>query len=223
MKLQYLGDSKDSFKWDYHDYMVTELGYPLFNIALMLTPDDGGNDGKSHPSIFPARMEIIEFCHRLRKKRSIESIKLLPATTGALYEIAFHMNIDYFNNSNRIEYFSGLNEKDSQVLLLDPDNGFEPEKSLNKKHVSYSDISKVLAQISEESVVSVFQHQRRKSFNEDFLRIRERIQSGYTTAIYWHSLMFVAISKSEQVLNRVMEVNEKYAKTKARAHLVTII
>ena len=50
MKLQYLGDSKDSFKWDYHDFLVAELGYPLLNIALMMTPDDAGNDGQSHPS-----------------------------------------------------------------------------------------------------------------------------------------------------------------------------
>ena len=59
MKLQYLGDSKDSFKWDYHDFLVSELEYPLLNIALMMTLDDGGNDGKTHPSLSPARDEII--------------------------------------------------------------------------------------------------------------------------------------------------------------------
>ncbi len=85
MKLQYLGDSKDSFKWDYHDFLVSELKYPLLNIALMMTPDDGSNDGKTRPSLFPAREEIISFCQFLRENRSIDSIRNLPLITGASY------------------------------------------------------------------------------------------------------------------------------------------
>jgi hypothetical protein len=27
MKLQYLGDSKDSFKWDYHDWLASEMKF----------------------------------------------------------------------------------------------------------------------------------------------------------------------------------------------------
>ena len=41
MKLQYLGDSKDSFKWDYHHFLMEALGYSQLTIAWMLTPDDG--------------------------------------------------------------------------------------------------------------------------------------------------------------------------------------
>lgn len=78
MKLQYLGDSKDSFKWDYHDFLVSKLEYPLLNIALMMTPDDGGNDGKTEPSSFPAKGEIIEFCHSLKENQSIDLIKNIP-------------------------------------------------------------------------------------------------------------------------------------------------
>jgi len=43
MKKQYLGDSKDSFKWDYHDFLAGELNYPVLNIMLMMTPDDESN------------------------------------------------------------------------------------------------------------------------------------------------------------------------------------
>ena len=211
MKLQYLGDSKDSFKWDYHDYLVSELGYPSFNIALMMTPDDGGNDGKSHPSLFPARNEIIEFCHELRQKRSVEAIKTLPEKSGSSYRVDLHNSSKHFNNSNRNDYFTGFNDPEKQVVFLDPDNGFEPENSCNEKHVGYKDISRIMDQLHDESVLSVFQHHRRKSFPDDFARIRERIESGYSTAIYWHSLMFVAISKSEKALKRVISVNEKYA------------
>jgi hypothetical protein len=211
MKLQYLGDSKDSFKWDYHDFLVSELGYPLLNIAPMMTPDDGGNDGKSHPALFPARNEILDFCQELRQTRSIESIKRLPTKSGASYRVCFHKGSIHINNSNRFEYFSGFNRIDNQVAFLDPDNGFEPDKSYNEKHVQYKDIARILEQLPSESIISVFQHFRRISFPNDFARIRERLESGYSTAIHWHSLMFVAVSKSVKTMNRIILLNEKYA------------
>jgi hypothetical protein len=92
LKLQYLGDSKDSFKWDYHDYLMTELNYPLLTIALMMTPDDGGNHGTSHPSLFPARREIIHLCDCLRERRDIEDIKRLPLNTGSSYKVQLEMS-----------------------------------------------------------------------------------------------------------------------------------
>jgi hypothetical protein len=211
MKLQYLGDSKDSFKWDYHDFLVSEMNYPELNIALMMTPDDGGNDGKSHPSLFPARNEIIDFCHFLGEKRTIHSIGALPQKTGATYSVAFHKGSNIFQNQNRQDYFSNVGNKKDQVLFLDPDNGFEPEKSINEKHVSYQDISNIIGQISESSIISVFQHHRRKSFPDDFARIKQRLGAVYATAIYWHSLMFVAISKNAPAIQRVKAANQKYA------------
>jgi hypothetical protein len=38
MKRQYLGDSKDSFKWDYLHFFVEKLGYSQLKIAWMMTP-----------------------------------------------------------------------------------------------------------------------------------------------------------------------------------------
>ncbi len=215
MKLQYLGDSKDSFKWDYHDFLVSKLEYPLLNIALMMTPDDGGNDGRTNPSSFPAKGEIIEFCQSLKENQSIDLIKTLPQKTNASYKVELHKNKQYFSNDNRFEYFSKLsNTEDRQICFLDPDNGFEPEKSINEKHVSYDNISNILEQVSDNAVVSIFQHHRRIKFTKDFARIKERIDFGYVTAIYWNSLMFVAISKSEKTIMKVANANQIYQTTK---------
>jgi hypothetical protein len=214
MKLQYLGDAKDSFKWDYHDYLLSELGYPLFNIALMMTPDDGGNDGKLSASTYPARPEIIAFCQKLRTERSIEAIKSLPQQSGASYEVDLHKGATLFSNRSRKNYFSGIQGAERQVFFLDPDNGFEPEKSINEKHVAFEDISSILGQLSERALVTVFQHHRRKRFSDDFESIRQRIPTGYSTAIHWHSLMFVAISRSASVIREVIEANRRYAAPK---------
>ena len=83
MKKQYLGDSKDSFKWDYHDFLVRELNYQVLNVVLMLTPDNKSNEGETPPTLFPARKEIIEFCNDLRNDRDVSLITSLPHMTDA--------------------------------------------------------------------------------------------------------------------------------------------
>jgi hypothetical protein len=87
MKLQYLGDSKDSFKWDYHDFLAEALNTPTLDVIFMMTPDDGGADGKTPPTSFPARTVIHDFCDRLRESRSIELVKQLPKFTSGNYRV----------------------------------------------------------------------------------------------------------------------------------------
>lgn len=214
MKLQYLGDSKDSFKWDYHDYLLKEMAYPIFNIILMMTPDDKSNEGKSHPTLFPARKEIIDFCYDLRSERDIRLIFELPHRTGSDYVINLHKPEMILTNNNRRIYFSGLAEKQNQILFLDPDNGFEPEHSFSEKHVLYSDITSLLELIDNESVISIFQHFRRVNFQKDFERIKSKLSNHYATAIYWNFLMFVCIGKSQKTIEKVMNANIKYSKLK---------
>jgi hypothetical protein len=211
MKRQYLGDSKDSFKWDYHDYLTSALGYPMLNIMLMLTPSDESNDGETHPELFPAREAILSFCHDLRRQRNIQFIKELPAATNSKYFVELHKEEAYLTTRNRRDYFSDISAEPRQVLFLDPDNGFEPEKSNNEKHVLYSDVNTILKQIAPEAVISVFQHFRRVSFADDFARIKERMPSGYTTALHWHSLMFVAIGKTKEIIEKVIDLNHQYS------------
>lgn len=211
MKCRYLGDAKDSFKWDYHDHLTTELGFGLLTVALMMTPDNGGNDGRMSPDRFPARDEVRQFCRDLRESGDAEDVEALPSVTQALYRVMLHRGCSYFTNDNRTEYFSGFDTVRNQIILLDPDNGFEPERSWSQKHACYGDVEAVLGQVSDESIVTVFQHHRRKSFPDDFARIRERLGGVYSTAIYWHSLMFVAVAKSRHPIVRVIAANRKYA------------
>jgi hypothetical protein len=211
MKQQYLGDSKDSFKWDYHDYLTSALGFFTLNVVLMLTPDDDSNQGETHPLLFPARKSVIDFCCDLRRHRKIQLIKKLPSAAGSKYLVELHKGETYFKKNGRKEYFSGFSGAKRQVVFLDPDNGFEPEKSSNEKHVLYSDVEAILDQTSNDTVISVFQVFRRIPFCEDFDRIKKRLPSGYAAAIYWHSLMFVSISKTKEAIERVGAINYQYS------------
>lgn len=214
MKRQYLGDSKDSFKWDYHHFLVDALGYRQLNIAWMMTPDDHGSDGRTSPELFPARPEMLAFCNRLRSCREPALLSDLPATTNARYSVSFHKPDHYLNGNNRDSYFSGIELKSRQVLFLDPDNGFEPEQRFSEKHVRYTEIEKIMSKSAPDSVATVFQYHRRKKFPEDFSRIRERLEVGYATAIYWHSLMFVNLSLSSETISQVREINREYARNR---------
>jgi hypothetical protein len=216
MKLQYLGDSKDSFKWDYHDYLTNRLGYPFLNIFLMMAPDDKSDDGKTHPSRFPARTEIIDFCEALREHRNLDLISELPSRTGSKYTVELHKQNIYITRQNRTSYFSNITAEYDQVVFLDPDNGFQPEKRFNEKHILYSEVDGLLKQISSGSVISVFQHFRRVPFIKDFECIRRCLSEFsicYTTAIYWHYLMFVCLSKSEKTIERILRINRDYSET----------
>lgn len=214
MKRQYLGDSKDSFKWDYHHFLVESLGYSQLQIVWMMTPDDNGPDGGTPPERFPARPEILKFCDRLKKARDPNLLAALPATTAAPYKVSMYKPHEILVNTSRETYFLNLTNGPDQVLFLDPDNGFEPEGKFNEKHVCYAEVKGILQKVSLASVVTVFQHHRRKKFTEDFARIRQRLHSGESTAIYWHSLMFVSISFSLETISRVREINRNYAKNR---------
>jgi len=211
MKLQYLGDSKDCFKWDYHDYLVNTLAFKRLNIVLMMTPDDGGAHGSSRASLFPARSELIDFCEALKAGRDIQLLRQLPKVTASRYKVDLHSKDQFPNADRRQEYFDGFSSELDQVILVDPDNGFEPKKSFSDKHLLFSELDRILNQISDASVISVFQYFRRKPFERDFLEIRERLYGGFATAVYWHSLMFVLVTRTPDVLARIIQLNKAYA------------
>lgn len=210
MKRQYLGDSKDSFKWDYHHYLVAALDYRQLNIAWMMTPDDGSSDGRTAPELFPARREILTLCEQLRATRNPDLLLDLPSTSGANYTVYFHTPTTH--NGATTSFCTGILPAAQQLIFLDPDKGFEPERSSTERHVRYADLDTLLKTLPADTVVTVFQHHRRKKFPDDFARIQERILSGYSTAIYWHSLMFVILSNSADTIDQVRAINLEYAK-----------
>jgi hypothetical protein len=72
----------------------------------------------------------------------------------------------------------------------------------------------VLAQLTDNSIVSVFQIHRRVSFPDDLARIRRRLGGCPSTAVYWHSLMFVTVARCETTIAAVAEANKKYARNR---------
>lgn len=213
MKLQYLGDSKDSFKWDYLNALTEALDYRQLRIAWMLTPDDPGNDGRTAPERYPARPEILALCKRLRSNRNPDLVAELPDATQAPYSISFHSPAHRFTADIRGAYFATLRPEAHEILFMDPDNGFEPERSFSTKHLRYAELEQILQAAPADFVAVVFQHHRRRKFSDDFARICNRLlPMGHATAIYWQSLMFVAVSPSADTIAMVRAANGNYAR-----------
>ena len=232
MKLQYLGDSKDAFKWDYLDFLVKNLNidskeYKLL-VVPMLTKSDGTGQGGTHPSEFLSVKGVQEFCLHLRDKQELKEIKRLPFYTKNDYKVCihkeqFHEEGNWFVKFDdyRQKYFAGIGQDGNAVMFLDPDNGFETKRpeNTNEQHVKYSDIKNIYNVAKKDDIIVVFQHAFRKycPFPEHYQEILERLEKkevkSHTAAMFWgNKVMFVVIGKTKGQINQVHKINESYQK-----------
>ena len=229
MKLQYLGESKDAFKWDYLDFLVKRLNkgskeYKLF-VVPMLTDSDKTKQGQTDPSEFPSSKEVQKFCAYLQNKRELKKIKELSSYTNSDYDICIHKEKSHekrewfvSRDSFRRTYFRDISEEGKTVLFLDPDKGFEPPASFDKKHVKYCDVKNIYNNAKNDDIIVVFQHARRKHcpFPEHYQEILDRLEAEkikcHTAAMFWgNKVMFVVIGKSKERIDRVKKINACYA------------
>ena len=231
MKLQYLGDSKDAFKWDYLDFLVKSLNkgskeYKLL-VVPMLTDYDKTKQGQTDPSEFSSSKEVQEFCLHLRNKRELKEIKKLPFYTKGSYKVCihkerFHEEGNWFvnNDSFRRTYFPNISEEGKTVLFLDPDKGLETKRprNTNEQHVKYCDIKNIYNVAKKDDIIVVFQHALRKHcpFPEHYQEILKRLEKkevkSHTAAIFWgNKVMFVVIGKSKERIDQVEKINACYA------------
>lgn len=223
MKLQYLGDSKDAFKWDYLDYLAKCKEVSYLDIVPMSTPDDGTGQGSTPPEQFPASDAVKNFCRHIRKpeNRRFGELQKLPRYTGGDYEVRLHKPEQNFLNpvGNRKCYFSQLpsDPMSDRLLFFDPDIGFEAPKTSNTKHIKYADFETIWPQVSENSIICVFQHGRQihYPFEQHYKEIvcgLRRIGSLYSSGVFWgRSLMFVQLVKSDDQHREVCKINKAYS------------
>lgn len=216
MKLQYLGDSRDSFKWHYHDYLVNNNSNAgSLGVIPMLRPNNGTTEGGTNSYDYNGSSETQDFCHLLRMNRDISDIRLLPKYTGSNYQLIVHKPLEYYFHQSSKEYFEGI--PCTNICLLDPCTGFEP-KNPNDNHVQYEDIAYFINTLPKRGVFSIYQHFRRKKFTEDFKAISKNLAENShpfclnSCAIFWRSdVMFVQTSKSKDEIRLIHEINIEYA------------
>ena len=210
MQKKFLGDAKDSFKWDYHNYLTVGLRCTLLNVVLMVNSKDK-QGGDMPPKQFPAGEPIWEFCNLLRDTRDFNLLRKLPKVTDASYRVKL--------TGARVPRII----KGNQVVFFDPDTGFEPPSGWQgEEHLRFREIKPVLSKMPDDTVVSVFQHARRYSLrgkrNLDWTyhkHIKHKLCDYYSTAIRWEEkVMFVILAKSRERIDRVRVINRQYCESK---------
>ena len=220
MKLQYLGDSKDAFKWDYLDFLAKQMGMSELFIVPMMTPKETNKEkkdnGQTDPSLFPSSPEVYAFCCYLRENQQLDQLCKLPERTKGNYKVClYERSKEFFINATRKEYFSEIKLVKNRILFLDPDIGLEPGTA-TKQHVEYCDIKNIYNNIDESAVIVVFQHFPRIRFYQNYEEISNRLDNKikcHKTALFWDGrAMLVIIGKTKEKINQVRKINEIYQK-----------
>ena len=213
MKLQYLGDSRDSFKWHYHDYLTIGVNASHLDIIPMLVPNDKSGYGRTHATEYRSTPEIQEFCEYLREKPFLHSIVKLPEFTDSNYRVRIHKQYEKYTFRNSEKYFEGI--EGGNLTFIDACTGFEPKHGKDE-HISFADISRLIDVLPKRAVISVYQHkQQRRAFHETYNDIHQNMKRHHRhakiTAIHNPYVMMVQITICTDRLDKVRQINQAYA------------
>ena len=223
MKLQYLGDSRDSFKWDLLHYLVTECDFARLYFVPFLTRDDReSRDGNTPPHSFPCRQEILAFNRNLRESRDLNDIGDLGTLDArSQFEVSlFHPERHVEPGLDRGRYLVDFEPQtlDKTLVFFDPDNGFETETRRSVKWVRFSEIKDTLLKMPENSAIAVYQHRPRlRPWEAKFpLLFADLKYAPFAFAIYEANLAFVLLSKSEETHEKLTGATRLYIQSRVR-------
>lgn len=219
MKLQYLGDSRDAFKWDLLHWLCTRAE-PAFGRLLfipLLTPDDlVPSDGRTPHAWFSCRPLIRPFVAGLAAApRSLERIAALGGLEGGHPLEVTVAQADAFveDGARRASYWDWCHpERYADTLVfLDPDNGFETRTQHGPKWVRHAEVKWLLERLPESAAVAVYQHRPRRRWARLFKDLRTRLSyTRHVQAVLEANLAFVLLSMTPKTAARLQSAATKY-------------
>ena len=225
MKLQFLGDSRDAFKWDVLHHVVTSTRPAFKELAFvpMLTPDEPTSSHGSTPaSRYPCRPPVLDFVRSLADEpRELERVDRIGSLPG---EPSFGVHIHRPSQClgfgwQRHLYWQPLVERPraESLVFIDPDNGFETENTAGQQHLRFGEAGVLLTGLPETSAMVVFQYRPQgQSWDKVFSRIGESFPSGFQfAAVHDGQLAFIFIGCTVR-LRAVVSAVETYTETRPK-------
>ena len=178
MKLQYLGDRRDFYKYD----LLVELGRSLrppggLTVIPMLTAGDDTGEGNLRRYRRRHRdPELHAFVQSLQRNDPGEIKRVAEFLTAHAAPTHF-MPEGYLQATARGDYFAAIcaqNLKDS-LVFLDPDTGLEVDSKRNERYLHYAELRDLAARASGDSVFVVYQHKHRMQPQQFFDLLRARL------------------------------------------------
>jgi hypothetical protein len=232
MKLQYLGDYRDAFKWDLLHWVCSNATPPFGRLVFvpLLTPDDPTpSDGQIPHHRFVARPFIHAFTESLRDSpRSLGGIARLGRQPGEYtFEVHVHEpDLHIARNAARAEYWSNLPTTTfaQSIVFLDPDNGFESKTRHGHKWVRHAEVEWLLQTLPSTSAVIVYQHRPRYQPWERVLADVAAATSyaPFACAAHDATLAFIALAGARDTFNRLHGALSTYAAQHARVEYAKI-
>lgn len=221
MKLQYLGDYRDAFKWDLLHWLCTTSQSPFSQLLFvpMLTPDDPvPTDGQIHHRQFTAREFIHTFVEDLRvAPRSLARVSRLGAQPGQpSFAVQVHGSERLVpSGTTRAEYWRdiSLRDRENTLVFCDPDNGLETKTQRGPKWIRHQEVRDLLNGLPPSSAVMVYQHRPRRTWQDLFAQLGSSFSeyAPYACAAYDHTLALVALTRNANVFNSATRAMIGYA------------
>jgi hypothetical protein len=222
MKLQYLGDSRDAFKWDLLHWICTTSPFSKLVFIPLLTSDiKGSNEGLIPHHRFQCQPFIRSFLDSLKEEpRSLNRIENLgridPTRT---FEVSvFAPEREIAAGLKRQEYWSGFDASllHNSVVFFDPDNGYETRTQKGPKWIGHDELENLFACLPETSVALIYQHRPRRIWSELFADLAKSITYVDTAvAVYEPTLAFVAMANNVTAGRQITLALEKYSRNHA--------
>lgn len=221
MKLRYLGDARDAFKWDLLHWICVKSSPHFDELAFvpMLTPEIGkSKDGQTPHEWFECRDFVRRFVISLKKQpRSLKRILALGSAdpnTLSFRVSLFAPTRFVSSGKQRVEYWAGFEPEklENTVVFIDPDNGFETKTQHGTKWVRHSELKHLLSRLPKTSVTVVYQHRPHRKWADIFADLRNSLDYAHTAvAAYESNLAFVAIAGGVSAGERIFSAIKSYA------------
>ncbi len=224
MKLQYLGDARDAFKWDLFHWIRTKSTSPFSHLVYipMLTPDgESPNEGNIHHSRFRCKKFFRPFPESLREKpRSLDRICKLGAAEDPLHFLQFQTTIFACkrlikSGNNRQNYWHDFNPEkyENSIVFFDPDNGFETTTQSGTKWIRHEELRLRLSKLPENSANVVYKHRPRRTWEDLFADLNTDLKhyAHIAVAAYERDIAFVAIANNKKIGDLICKAINAYA------------
>jgi hypothetical protein len=201
MKLQYLGDSRDAFKWDLIHWICTTTSFHKLVFVPLLTPDlKGSNEGQIPHHRFNCKDFIRPFLDSLKENpRSFDRISLLGRIAGQKqFEVAvFAPERVVGSGSTRLNYWKDFDPSpfENSIVFFDPDNGFETKTQRGAKWIRHEELQSLFARLPRTAVALVYQHRPRRTWVDLFDELKRKLTYVHAAiAAHEATLAFIALA-----------------------------
>lgn len=229
MKNQYFGDNRDLFKYDLIVRVIKETGLiKHFMFIPMLTENDdtGHGEDRDRKRASAGRDPLVNFLNKFEEK-SKRDIKHLESFFGKcnIGMKIYYGKDKYFSHQQRQDYFKQIGDElpSKSLILVDPDNGLEPEGKTKKEHVKYCEIKAIYKHMGKSSILMIFQDLARKSPNSYITQTFKKLNNdlGANQRIYIHDgkTLFFFLTKNKTLQGSLGKVVSDYKRSYNKLHI----